>query len=84
MTKKSVTLRQQKRAAQGRRAKSLLVAAGVPLKEIARKAGTVPAVVSDVISGRRPSPRVRRVISEALKMPIDQLWPDNNHNQKAA
>jgi lambda repressor-like predicted transcriptional regulator len=80
----NATARQQKRRAQGRYVKARVVEAGLNFNQIARRLKVSPSLISHVIHGRRPSPRVRRAIADALRMPVEALWPDDNSTAKAA
>ncbi|MBI2882882.1 MAG: helix-turn-helix transcriptional regulator [Candidatus Methylomirabilis oxyfera] len=80
----NATILQQKRRAQGRFVKARVIEAGLSFRQIAQRLGVSPSLVSHVINGRRPSPRVRRAIAEALHTSVDALWPDNSHTSKAA
>lgn len=55
--------------------KAALVLYGVSQAEIARCSGVTATHVSDVLHGRRRSPRVERAIAEALGRPVEDLFP---------
>ena len=58
-----------------RQRKAALVLHGVSQADIARRAGVTPTHVSDVLHGRRRSPRVERAIAEALGRAVEDLFP---------
>jgi len=60
-----------------------LLRVGVNQNQIAKKVGTAPTLVSQVIYGIRPTRRVRQAIADAIGKPIEQLWPEENPNKAA-
>lgn len=62
-----------------RQRKAALVLRGVSQADIARRAGVTATHVSDVLHGRRRSPRVERAIAEALGRAIEDLFPEPQH-----
>lgn len=57
---------------------------GVTNRQIARKYGVSETWVSLVIHEKGKSRRIKRAIARALKQPIEELWPEQNHKRKAA
>lgn len=55
--------------------KAELVRAGVTLSAIARKAGVSLSHVSEVMYGRRRSPRIEQAIADALKLDVSDVFP---------
>ena len=64
--------------------KVALLRAGTNQMEIARKLGITKQFVNQVIKGHRPTRRVREAIARAVGKPVEKLWPNSNHNRKAA
>lgn len=59
-----------------------LIERGVFQKTIAEKCKVSKALVSLNIAGLRRTPCVRQAISEAIGIPISDLWPDDRvHNE---
>lgn len=55
--------------------KAALILHGVRQADIARSLGVTATHVSDVVHGRRRSPRVERAIAEALGRSPEDLFP---------
>ena len=55
-----------------------LFAAGIVGSVLAAQHGICPSVLSDVLSGKRRTPRVRRVIAEALGKPYSTIWGEDD------
>lgn len=56
--------------------RSLVVAAGLTNREIARRHSLNEHAVSDVIAGRRVTPHIRRAIAVELGKPFSDVWGD--------
>ncbi|MEA3247226.1 MAG: helix-turn-helix transcriptional regulator [Gemmatimonadota bacterium] len=54
--------------------KVALMRAGVTQTAIARQAGVTVSHVSEVMYGRRRSPRIEQAIAEALKLPVAAVF----------
>jgi lambda repressor-like predicted transcriptional regulator len=67
-----------------REIKAALALAGIYQTDIARKVGVHPVHVNDVIYGRRPTPRIRAAIAEAINKPVSEIWPDAKPEEQAA
>jgi lambda repressor-like predicted transcriptional regulator len=63
-----------------RKVKSLLILKGIKIKDIAEMAGVKPDTVSVVLGGYGTSQNVKETIAKALKMPFNELWPDNSNS----
>ena len=55
--------------------KALLVVAGVKQVDIARRLKTSRSFVSEVVSGKKRTLRVRRAIARSLGLKVSELWP---------
>lgn len=58
-----------------RERKAALVLEGVSISEIGRQLGVSQQHVSQVLSGRRRSPRVEDAIATAIGKPIEEVFP---------
>lgn len=58
--------------------KILLLQRGTTQRAIARRLGISPAVVSQVVSGARRTPLVRRAIAEELRISYRSLWGEDD------
>jgi len=65
----------------GNRIRARLAAAGVRQREVARRLGVSPALVSLVVSGRRRSPRVRAALAAACGSGYRRLWGEDDPGQ---
>ena len=54
--------------------KVALLRAGVTQTAIAREAGVTVSHVSEVMYGRRRSPRIEQAIAGALKLPVESVF----------
>ncbi len=55
--------------------RAAMVLARVTITSIAKKLGVAPQWVHAVITGKRPTPRIRQAIAEAIGKPVDEIWP---------
>jgi lambda repressor-like predicted transcriptional regulator len=58
-----------------REIKAQLALKGIKSVDIAAAAGCSRGAVSQVVSGKRGSPRIRKAIAAKLGMPVGKLWP---------
>jgi len=56
--------------------KALVVMAGVTQSQIAKDAEVSVAAISRVINGSLTTPRLRKIVAEAVNKPVDVLFPD--------
>ena len=63
--------------------KGLLVMACIKQVDIARAQKVSRAIVSEVVSGRKKSARIRRAIARALKVRVSDLWPEKTERKVA-
>ena len=63
--------------------KALMVLKGVKQADICRKLHVRPASVSQIVSGKKVSARIRAAIAKALGVTVSDLWPENNHKKAA-
>lgn len=66
------------------RIKAALVRRRTRQVAIARQAGTSRSAVNGVIEGRFRSGRLRRVIADAIGVPVDRIWPDEASEDRPA
>lgn len=57
-----------------RKIKSLMVLKGIQTKQLAQKIGYSRTWVSLNLNGKRKSERTQRLIAEALGIPYEELW----------
>ncbi len=63
--------------------KAMMVLRDVPQVAIAKQLGISRQAVSQVVSGKLKTPRVRRFIADKIGLQYELLWPENNgHNHK--
>ena len=56
--------------------RGMMYITGLRQIDIARKYNIDKTVLSKVLSGKRKSRRVREAIAQELKVPLTQLWPE--------
>jgi transcriptional regulator with XRE-family HTH domain len=67
--------------------KMLLIDAEVTQTKIARNLGVTVSFINQIITGLRPTRRVREAIAQAVGKPVEELWPAGptgkqiNHNK---
>ena len=64
--------------------KALMVLKGVKQVDICRKLHVRAATVSQIVSGKKKSARIRLAIAKALGMQVEELWPNGHNHRKAA
>ena len=62
--------------------RAALVLARVTITSIARDLGVKPPTVHAVITGKRPTPRIRQAIAEAIGRPVEEVFPTSRRRQK--
>ena len=55
--------------------KAAMALAQITVSAIARTEGVTPSIVSQVISGKAKSPRIRAAIALAINRPVDEVFP---------
>lgn len=63
--------------------KAELVRKDIKQIEIARKLQVSGAMISLVVSGKKKSERIRKVIASALDMRVEELWPESGKRKAA-
>jgi lambda repressor-like predicted transcriptional regulator len=58
-----------------------LIERGIMIKDIAAKAGVVPAYISAIIAGDKKNHRLRKLVAKALGFKPTDLWDDANEIQ---
>ncbi len=52
------------------------------MKSLADEIGVFPQAIQLVITGKRPTPRIRQAIAERIvKRPVSEIWPEDNAEQ---
>ncbi len=64
--------------------KALLKARRLKLTVLAARWGVTKGHISRVISGERRSPRLERAIARALRLPLEQAFPEWHGSGRAA
>jgi lambda repressor-like predicted transcriptional regulator len=61
--------------------KIALIRARKSQADIARDLGVDKAIVTRVIKSQRTSKRVRMAIAKAVRIPVEELWPQSNRKK---
>lgn len=61
-----------------------MVEAGVTNVDIARSENVRPEYIYYVLKGERTGYRIRRAIAQAVKLPVETLWPDTPEQYRRA
>jgi lambda repressor-like predicted transcriptional regulator len=72
-----------KKGLSGNEIKAELVRRGIKLIDIAKEAGVPPSRVTEAINERylKKNHRIRKYIADALGMPSEKIWPDEQIKQ---
>jgi transcriptional regulator with XRE-family HTH domain len=62
----------------------LMKRARITYAAIAQKFEVTPAMIEQVVKGRRHTQYIREAIAEAVGKPVEKLWPQTNNKRKAA
>lgn len=60
----------------------ILLEKDISAAEVARRAGVSRSAVTHTMKGVVKSKKIRKVISEIVEIPIEELWPANGNGQK--
>lgn len=71
-----MTKQEQSRLEQFRSIRAEMVKNGVTNAQISREEQVSTVYVYYVLSGKRTGYRIRRAIAQAVKVPVEKLWPD--------
>lgn len=68
----------------GTHIKILLMQEDITQTQIAKVLGVTHGAVSQVINGHENNPRIRQAIAQAVRRPIQELWPEPEADKPAA
>jgi len=75
----TLTARYRRRKGWSRRQiRAALVRRGLHQKALASRIERSQGAVSNVIAGRRRSRYIRKAVADAIGVPVERIWPDEN------